>query len=112
MSYVELHARSAFSFLEGASLPEALAAVASGMNISGMALLDRNGFYGSPRFHMAAKQAGIRAHVGTELTVVDEPPAEEAADEESLKAESELAGAYWHGGDTKKDWAYGMSPVR
>src|SRR5215472_2126332 len=37
-----------------------------------MALLDRNGFYGSPRFHMAAQKTGIRAHVGTEVTVVDE----------------------------------------
>jgi error-prone DNA polymerase len=65
MSYVELHARSAFSFLEGASLPEALAAVASAANMPAMALLDRNGFYGSPRFHMAAKKTGIRAHVGS-----------------------------------------------
>ena len=37
-----------------------------------MALLDRNGFYGSPRFHMSAQKAGIRAHVGAELTVADE----------------------------------------
>lgn len=37
-----------------------------------MALLDRNGFYGSPRFHMTAKKSGICAHVGTELTVTDE----------------------------------------
>jgi error-prone DNA polymerase len=77
MKYVELHVRSAFSFLEGASLPEALAAVASAANVPAMALLDRNGFYGSPRFHMAAQKTGIRAHVGAELTVVDEPPLEE-----------------------------------
>ena len=37
-----------------------------------MALLDRNGFYGSPRFHMSAKRAGIRAHIGTEIAVADE----------------------------------------
>ncbi|HEY5030046.1 MAG TPA: error-prone DNA polymerase [Candidatus Angelobacter sp.] len=72
MQYVELHARSAFSFLEGGSLPEALAMTAAELNISGMALLDRNGFYGSARFHMAAKKSGIRAHVGTELAVSDE----------------------------------------
>src|SRR5689334_17258230 len=72
MSYVELHARSAFSFLEGASLPETLAAVASAAGLPAMALLDRIGFYGSPRFHMAAQKTGIRAHVGTELTVNDE----------------------------------------
>jgi error-prone DNA polymerase len=69
--YVELHSRSAFSFLEGASVPEALALSAANLNIPAMALLDRNGFYGSPRFHMTAKKTGIRAHVGTELTVRD-----------------------------------------
>jgi error-prone DNA polymerase len=72
LQYVELHARSAFSFLEGGSLPEALVITAAGLNIPAMALLDRNGFYGSARFHMAAKKSGIRAHVGTELSVTDE----------------------------------------
>jgi error-prone DNA polymerase len=72
MQYVELHARSAFSFLEGASLPEALIATAADLGLPGMALLDRNGFYGSARFHMAAGKSGIRAHVGTELSVTDE----------------------------------------
>src|SRR5580765_350977 len=72
MQYVELHSRSAFSFLEGGSLPETLAITAAGLNIRAMALLDRNGFYGSARFHMAAKKSGIRAHVGTELSVIDQ----------------------------------------
>src|SRR5580765_17883 len=71
MQYVELHSRSAFSFLEGGSLPETLAITATGLNIPAMALLDRNGFYGSARFHMAANKSGIFAHVGTELTVTD-----------------------------------------
>jgi len=70
--YVELHARSAFSFLEGGSLPEALAITAAGLGLPALALLDKNGFYGSPRLHMAAKRTGIRAHVGTELSVTDE----------------------------------------
>ena len=70
--YVELHARSAFSFLEGGSLPEALAEVCASEDIPAMALLDRNGVYGSPRFHMAAKKAGIKAHVGAEIDVHDE----------------------------------------
>ena len=48
--YVELHACSAFSFLEGGSLPEALAMTAAALGLSGMALLDKNGFYGSARF--------------------------------------------------------------
>jgi error-prone DNA polymerase len=72
MQYVELHARSAFSFLEGGSLPEALAITAAGLGLPALALLDKNGFYGSPRLHMAAKRTGIRAHVGTELSVTDQ----------------------------------------
>ena len=51
--YLELHARSAFSFLEGASLPEELAAVCAGHGMSSMAVVDRDGLYGSPRFHLA-----------------------------------------------------------
>ena len=70
--YIELHARSAFSFLEGGSLPEALAEVCASEDIPAMALLDRNGVYGSPRFHMAAKKAGVKAHVGAEIDVHDE----------------------------------------
>lgn len=72
MQYVELHARSAFSFLEGGSLPEAMILTAGELNLPGMALLDRNGFYGSPRFHMQAKKSGLRAHVGAELSVLDD----------------------------------------
>src|ERR1035441_2630866 len=66
--YVELHARSAFSFLEGSCVPEEFAAAAATLDMPAMALLDRNGVYGSPRFHMAAKKAGIRAHIGSEIT--------------------------------------------
>src|SRR2546423_834463 len=70
--YVELHARSAFSFLEGASLPEELISVCSSLKGSAMALLDRDGVYGAPRFHMAAKKAEIKAHIGAEISVVFE----------------------------------------
>ena len=49
--YVELHAASAFSFLEGASLPEELIERAVELNMPAMALLDRNGVYGAARFH-------------------------------------------------------------
>jgi len=66
--YIELHSRSAFSFLEGASLPEKLIDTCSGLNMPAMALLDRDGVYGSPRFHMAATRAGIKAHIGAEVT--------------------------------------------
>jgi error-prone DNA polymerase len=69
MNYIELHARSAFSFLEGASVPEELIAAALGFEMTAMALLDRDGVYGSPRFHLAAKKNGIKAHIGAEITV-------------------------------------------
>ena len=66
--YVELHARSAFSFLEGASSPEELAGICAERGMPAMALLDRDGVYGAPRFHMAAKKLSIRAHIGAEVT--------------------------------------------
>src|SRR5579862_6507165 len=66
--YVELHARSAFSFLQGASVPEDLVVSCADLGIPAMALVDRDGVYGAPRFHMAAKKAGIRAHIGSEIT--------------------------------------------
>ena len=69
--YVELHARSAFSFLRAASLPNALAERAAGIGLSSLALVDRDGFYGSPRFWQAAEQAGVRAIYGCELTMED-----------------------------------------
>jgi len=69
--YVELHSRSAFSFLEGASLPEALIGVCADYGMPAMALLDRNGVYGAPRFHLAAQKCKIRGHIGAEVTVDD-----------------------------------------
>jgi error-prone DNA polymerase len=66
--YVEHHARSAFSFLEGASLPEELAASCAQLKMPAMALLDTNGVYGAPRFHLAAKKLEIKAHIGAEVT--------------------------------------------
>jgi error-prone DNA polymerase len=66
--YIELHSRSAFSFLEGASTPEELIAVCANLGMPAMALLDRDGVYGSPRFHLAAKTTGIKAHIGAEVT--------------------------------------------
>ncbi len=67
--YVDLHARSAFSFLRGSSLPEDLAhaAAAAGHPVFGLA--DVGGLYGIPRFHAAARREGIRPLVGAELEV-------------------------------------------
>jgi error-prone DNA polymerase len=71
MAYIELHARSAFSFLRGASLPEQLAETAARQGLAAMALCDRNGVYGAPRFYGKANEAGLRPLVGSELTLED-----------------------------------------
>ncbi len=71
MPYVELHARSAFSFLEGASLPEALIAACAERGMPAMALLDRHGVYGAARFHMAGAQRKIKAHIGAEVCIAE-----------------------------------------
>jgi len=75
--YVELHARSAFSFLDGASQPEALIERAIELEMPALALTDRNGLYGAARFHSAAKncvskanvQSQIKAHIGAEIAI-------------------------------------------
>src|SRR3954469_5467601 len=67
--YVELHSSSAFSFLQGASLPEILIDRAADLGYPALALLDRDGVYGAPRFHKAALAAGVRPIIGAELTL-------------------------------------------
>jgi error-prone DNA polymerase len=69
--YVELHGRSAFSFLQGACLPEEYAETAAKLDLPAMALIDRDGVYGSPRFHFAMKKLGLRGHVGAEVLGAD-----------------------------------------
>ncbi len=69
--YIELHAASAFSFLESASVPENLIRAAYEHEMPAMALLDRNGVYGLPRFHASAEENKMRAHVGAEVAVGD-----------------------------------------
>ncbi|MEM7409242.1 MAG: error-prone DNA polymerase [Myxococcota bacterium] len=76
--YVELRCRSAFSFLEAASNPEDLALAAADQGHEALALGDRDGLYGIPRFHQAACEAGVRAIVGAELRVASLPPSEAA----------------------------------
>ena len=71
MHYVELHARSAFSFLRAASSPEALAAEAARLQLPALALCDRDGVHGAVRLYMAAREAGVRPLVGCELTMED-----------------------------------------
>ncbi|HEV2201269.1 MAG TPA: error-prone DNA polymerase [Bryobacteraceae bacterium] len=67
MPYVELHARSAFSFLEGASVPEDLIDRCAQLEIPAVALLDRNSISGAVRFHQQAKKSGMRAIIGAEI---------------------------------------------
>ena len=66
--YVELRARSAFSFLEGASTPEDLVDECVRLGIGAMALVDTDNLSGAPRFYMAAKKVGIRPHIGAEVS--------------------------------------------
>ena len=66
--YVEFHARSAFTFLEGGSIPEELVDVCARLGMKAMALLDRDGVYGSARFHLAAQKVKPKAHIGAEIT--------------------------------------------
>ncbi|HEY2940744.1 MAG TPA: error-prone DNA polymerase [Gaiellaceae bacterium] len=69
--YVELHAHSAYSFLDGASLPEELAARAAELGYEALALTDHDGVYGSLEFAHAAKALGVRPITGVEVTLED-----------------------------------------
>src|SRR5258706_453879 len=69
--YAELHCHSAFSFLDGASLPEDLVATAHELGYHALALTDHNGLYGSMTFAQAAKSLGLQAITGAEVTLTD-----------------------------------------
>src|SRR5437762_11294689 len=71
MSYIELHASSAFSFLRGGSFPEQLAKVAAELDMPALALCDRDGVYGVQRFSVAAREHGVRSIIGAELSIED-----------------------------------------
>ena len=71
MSYFELHARSAYSFLRGASTPLDLAKAAAHAKLPGLALLDRDGVYGAPQLYSVSRDNGLRPLVGIELTMED-----------------------------------------
>jgi error-prone DNA polymerase len=72
MTYVELHTHSAYSFLDGASQPEELAARAAELGYEALALTDHDGVYGSLEFAHAAKHLGVRPITGAEVTLADE----------------------------------------
>ena len=67
--YVELHCHSAFSFLDGASLPEDLARRAAELGMPALALTDHDGLYGAVRFSKACEREGIKPVIGVELTL-------------------------------------------
>src|SRR6266508_3604237 len=69
--FVELHAKSAFSFLEAAALPEALAERAAALGLPALALVDADGVYGAPRFYGACTRLGITPLVGAEVSMRD-----------------------------------------
>src|SRR5438309_3381118 len=69
--FIELHTQSAFSFLEGAELPEAYAAAAARLEMPAVALCDRDGVYGAARLTRAAAHAGVKPIVGSEITLAD-----------------------------------------
>jgi error-prone DNA polymerase len=71
LGYVELHAHSAYSFLDGASLPEELAIRAAELGYGALALTDHDGVYGSLEFAQAAKAFGVRPITGAEMTLAD-----------------------------------------
>jgi error-prone DNA polymerase len=72
--YVELHCKTNFSFLEGASHPNELVGQATALGYSGMAVTDRNSLAGVVRAHVAAKEAGLKLVVGAEITLTDASP--------------------------------------
>src|SRR5260370_9725218 len=69
--YIELHCHSAFSFLDGASLPEQLALAAAQLSYPALALTDHNGVYGSMAFAQEARKLGLQPITGAELTLLD-----------------------------------------
>jgi error-prone DNA polymerase len=69
MNYIELHACSAFSFLEGSSTPEQLAEEAARLEYPALALIDRDGVCGAPRFYKACREVGVRPIVGSEVNL-------------------------------------------
>lgn len=71
MAYVELHAKSAFSFLRGASTPEAVVATCARHDLGGVAFCERNGVYSAVRAHLASKEAGVRHFIGAEVMMDD-----------------------------------------
>ncbi|GIW99101.1 MAG: error-prone DNA polymerase [Pirellulaceae bacterium] len=74
LPYIELHCKSNFSFLEGASHADELVARAAELGYGGLAITDRNSLAGVVRGYTAAKECGLSYFVGAELHPIDGPP--------------------------------------
>ena len=74
LRYAELHCRTNFSFLEGASHSDELVARAVELGLSALAITDRNSLAGVVRAHVAAKEAKFKLLIGAEITPLDAPP--------------------------------------
>src|SRR5262245_22946376 len=74
VAYAELHCRTNFSFLEGASHPDELVQKAMALGYRALAITDRNSLAGVVRAHVAAKAAGLKLLIGAEVTPADAPP--------------------------------------
>src|SRR6476646_9822748 len=72
--YFELHCKTNFSFLEGASHPDELVAEATRLGYAGLAVTDRNSLAGAVRAHVAAREAGLKLVIGAEITLIDAGP--------------------------------------
>lgn len=73
LPYAELHCKTNFSFLEGASHPDELVARAVELNYAAIAITDRNSLAGVVRAHAIAKESGLKLIVGAEITLEDAP---------------------------------------
>jgi error-prone DNA polymerase len=98
--FIELHSSSAFSFLEAASLPEALVERAAALGYPALALVDRDGVYGAPRFYKAAKAAGIKAIVGCEITMTAVASSQYSVASRKTEGERREAGGERRAGST------------
>jgi len=67
--YAELHLHTNFSFLDGASAPDELAAGAAALGLAAVAITDHDGLYGAVRFAVAAREQQIKALFGSEITL-------------------------------------------
>jgi error-prone DNA polymerase len=74
MNYAELHCKTNFSFLEGASFADELVAQAHALGLKALGITDRNTLAGVVRAHIAAKEIGLRLLIGAEIVPEDAPP--------------------------------------